>query len=453
MAAHDRAHAERQWREPIDAHRLAGAEFRLRTPGGGWRWINLPAAPEVIGRQEITMTSTGPSYHLVRGVDDVLITAELSTRPSPNPDYQAESRALGLLAQEMATNPRGVLQKCAEMVMELCHAESAGISILEPGGTNEILRWHAAAGALAPNLHGTMPCEASPCGTVMERDRLLLFNEAERFFPDLRDVEPRIYENLLAPWHVKGKAVGTLWAIKHTPEGRFNAEDARVLQSLARFAAAAFQMISALDQATAERSALQTSEGRLRSVLDGMDEAFSLMDRDLRIITQNKAALAIDGRQFEELRGRKHSEVYPDTDPKVIALYERALAESESVSLEHSYGRQGRRASWFEMRAFPVPEGLAVFWRDIFGSQGGRGKAARERAEIPVPIQQRHPRARDQSTCAGRAGPRRRRVLSRSQSCLRGADRLRTCRSDWPFGVRDFPAHWAILAGDGGARC
>src|SRR3954471_12039617 len=221
------------------------------------------------------MTSTAGSDPPVRGVDDVLITAELASRPSRTPNYESESRALGLLAQEMATNPGAVLQKCAELVIELCHADSAGISILEPGGTSGMLRWHAAAGGFAANLHGIMPREASPCGTVMERNRVLLFNEAERFFPALRGVEPRIYENLLAPWHVKDEAVGTLWAVRHTPEGRFDAEDARVLQSLARFAAAAFQMTSALHEAKAERTELEQRtkslheiEARLLSAID-----------------------------------------------------------------------------------------------------------------------------------------------------------------------------------------
>ena len=111
--------------------------------------------------------------------------------------------------------------------------------------------------------------------------------------------------------------------------------------------------------------ALRASEERVRNVLKGMDEAFGLLDHDLRIITQNKAALAIDGRPLEELRGRKHSEVYPNTDPAVIALYQRALAEGKPAFLEHRYGWHDGRASWLEMRAFPVPEGLAVFWRDI----------------------------------------------------------------------------------------
>lgn len=221
------------------------------------------------------MTSTTGSDSLVRGIDDVLITAEMARRPSRSPDYEAESRALGRLAEEMATNPCGVLQRCAEWVLELCHADSAGVSILEPGGTTGMLRWHAAAGAFAPERHGTMPREGSPCGTVMERNCVLLFREAERFFPALRGLEPLIHENLVAPWHVKGKAVGTLWAIKHTAAGRFDAEDARILQSLARFAAAAFQMTSALEEATAERveleqrsKAAQDIEARLQAAID-----------------------------------------------------------------------------------------------------------------------------------------------------------------------------------------
>lgn len=261
------------------------------------------------------MTSTAGSGPHVREVDDVLITAELASRTSRTPDYEAESRALGLLAQEIATHPRGVLQKCAELVMELCDADSAGISILEPGGTSGIFRWHAAAGALAPNLHGTMPGEASPCGTVMERNCVLLFNEAERFFPALRSVEPRIYENLLAPWHVNGEAAGTLWAIKHTPEGRFDAEDARILQSLARFAAAAFQMTSALDETTADRSALRESEERLRLIVENArDYAIFTMDLDGRVTDWRGGAESIFGYARDEILGKSGDVLFTPED-------------------------------------------------------------------------------------------------------------------------------------------
>ncbi|MCC2976585.1 PAS domain S-box protein [Sphingomonas sp. PL-96] len=41
----DRAYAEQQWRGAIAARKPVDAEFRLRAPGGGWRWTNVRAAP------------------------------------------------------------------------------------------------------------------------------------------------------------------------------------------------------------------------------------------------------------------------------------------------------------------------------------------------------------------------------------------------------------------------
>ena len=320
------------------------------------------------------MTRSAGSDSPAGSVDDVLITAELAARPSPAPDHEAENRALGLLAREMASNPRGVLQKCAELVMELCHADSAGVSILEEGGTGGVFRWHAIAGAFALNVHGTMPREASPCGTVMERDRVLLFNEAERFFPALRSAEPRIYENLLTPWHVDGKPVGTLWAIKHSPEGRFNAEDARILQALAGFAAAAYQMVSALDEANARRTeleqrtrALGESEARFRNVLDGMAEGFGLMAPDFTILEHNVEALRLDGRARNEIVGRSHWEAYPGSEHSEIGrVLKQAMRDRVPVSLEHCYAWESGHAHWLDMRAYPTADGsLAVFWRDV----------------------------------------------------------------------------------------
>ncbi len=46
----DRAYAERQWREAMVARTLVNAEFRLRSPDGGWRWTNVRAAPVLARR-------------------------------------------------------------------------------------------------------------------------------------------------------------------------------------------------------------------------------------------------------------------------------------------------------------------------------------------------------------------------------------------------------------------
>lgn len=121
--------------------------------------------------------------------------------------------------------------------------------------------------------------------------------------------------------------------------------------------------------------ALRQSEGRLRSVLDGMDEAFGLLDRDFRILTFNEAALRLETSPLEEIEGHTHWDVYPGSeDGQIGRLLKGALAEQRCVSLEHLYTWRDGTARWLEMRACPVPEGLAVFWRDI-----SERKAAEER--------------------------------------------------------------------------
>jgi PAS domain S-box-containing protein len=111
--------------------------------------------------------------------------------------------------------------------------------------------------------------------------------------PALRSVEPRIYETLLAPWHVKGEPIGSLWAIKHTPEGQFDAEDARLLQSLARFAAAAYQMSDALDGAKAGQEALRRSEERFRLLSETIERLSTASDREKVLATVFRAARAL----------------------------------------------------------------------------------------------------------------------------------------------------------------
>lgn len=49
----DRAYAEWQWREAVAAGRFVDAEFRLRSPDGGWRWTNVRAAPVLDDAGEI----------------------------------------------------------------------------------------------------------------------------------------------------------------------------------------------------------------------------------------------------------------------------------------------------------------------------------------------------------------------------------------------------------------
>ena len=181
------------------------------------------------------------------GLDDVLSTRELKTRPPRAPDYAAENRALVTLAQAMVNSPRELLQKLADVALELCQAGSSGISIIEQDADQKIFRWHALAGELSSHLGGTTPRDFSPCGTVVDLNAVQLMSYLERHYRYFTAVKPQIVEALLVPFTVAGRTIGTIWIVTHAEDRKFDAEDERLMTDLANFAAAAYQLRLALE--------------------------------------------------------------------------------------------------------------------------------------------------------------------------------------------------------------
>ena len=177
-------------------------------------------------------------------LEAVICTQELILRPARQPDFEALNDALITLAQTLANSPALILQQLVETALELCSAQSAGISLLEEENGRKIFRWHGVAGRYAPHLWGTTPREFSPCGTVLDTDAIQLMSDLDRHFTYFAQVEPRIAEALLIPFRVRGEAVGTIWIISHDQSRQFDAEDARVMTTLGVFAATAYQALA-----------------------------------------------------------------------------------------------------------------------------------------------------------------------------------------------------------------
>ena len=230
-----------------------------------------------------------------RDVGGVVITGELDRRASRAPDYATENRALSALAEALSTKPDTVLQQLVELAMGLTQSDSAGISLLEPGTEQDSFRWVATTGAWSPYRDGTMPREASPCCEVIARNAVVLVKHPERSFPALLQAEPGIGEGLLAPFHLGGVPIGTLWTIKHSPDGQFEAEDARILKSLARFAAAAHQTVQALRMAEAAGQQAEVRAQQLVALAEISTEFFGTCDMEFMPIYGNAAAIRMVG--------------------------------------------------------------------------------------------------------------------------------------------------------------
>src|SRR5207253_10376296 len=88
-------------------------------------------------------------------LEDVDIQSDLVARPHRPPDYEAENRALLDLAGVMTESPHNILQKLVETALELCRADSAGISLIETQNGEPVFRWEALAGVYAAHRNNT----------------------------------------------------------------------------------------------------------------------------------------------------------------------------------------------------------------------------------------------------------------------------------------------------------
>ncbi|QDA36490.1 PAS domain S-box protein (plasmid) [Paracoccus liaowanqingii] len=299
-------------------------------------------------------------------VESVIITSKLDCRPSRGPDFEAENRALAVLAQTVGTNPGGLLQQLVEEVMALTRCDSAGISILEPGSEHGVFRWVATTGAWSPYRNGTMLREESPCGEAIARETILLMKHPERVFPALLQAEPGIGEVLLAPFQIDGVAGGTVWAIKHGPDDQFDREDARVLQSLIHFASAAHK-----------------SEGRYRALFEAVSHGIAInrlvRDKqgsvvDAQYLELNPAYEEQTGLNRAAATGRLASEIFPLFYRLWLETAERVVATGQSERLEEFVADTGR---WFTFNIAPFNgrDLFAVLYEDI---------TDRKRAEVAL---------------------------------------------------------------------
>ena len=107
----------------------------------------------------------------------------------------------------MLANPRNMLQKLpVETAIDLCRADTAGISVLE----GDALRWEAMAGVFASYRGSMMPRDASPCGVCIDQNATQLMHLPDRCFPALLTDHALRGSGDHHHFHDRGKPVGTV---------------------------------------------------------------------------------------------------------------------------------------------------------------------------------------------------------------------------------------------------
>ena len=237
-----------------------------------------------------------------------------------------------------------------------------------------MFRWRAIAGRYAPRINATIPREGSPCGIGLERDSVLLFDRPERHFVALREMNLPIFENLLVPFHTGGKPVGTLWVFTHSPQRKFDAEDARLLTSLSRFASAAYEMIGAVEAAATEKQKedpVRESEEEFRAMFELSSVGQCQVDPITgRLVRVNRKMCEMTGYSAEELTQRTTGELtHPDHRETIaVRLQQLSRGEIPAISTETKLLRKDGSTFWNHLNvsllrraAGHAPRATAIF--------------------------------------------------------------------------------------------
>lgn len=170
---------------------------------------------------------------------DVIITSEFHRRRTRPENPALELAALKHLTTFLTAEPSAVLNELATVLVQVCGAGSAGVTLEERRHPTETLQCAATVGQLASERHPWVPRD-SPSGTVIDSQRAEVFHRPERFYASLRHTLT-FEELLVVPWQLNSGRKGAVWVALHESGRHLNPEDLRLVTAISDFARHALQ--------------------------------------------------------------------------------------------------------------------------------------------------------------------------------------------------------------------
>ncbi|MEX0695026.1 MAG: PAS domain-containing protein [Rhodospirillales bacterium] len=122
----------------------------------------------------------------------------------------------------------------------------------------------------------------------------------------------------------------------------------------------AFQDITTLREA---QTKADDAEWERINVLESISDGFFAVDEDWSFTYLNQQASVLLERSREELLGKSVWDEFPEAiDSEFQRQYQRAIEAQQTVQFQEFYPALNK---WFDVTAYPIPGGLAVYFRDV----------------------------------------------------------------------------------------
>jgi RNA polymerase sigma factor (sigma-70 family) len=164
---------------------------------------------------------------------------EFTARRLHRRDLTLQMEGLRRLTHSFVQSPDTILQELVNAAVDLCGADSAGISLeTEEKSDANYYHWVATAGQYNGFLNAVLPRYPSACGICLERGKPQLFRVHQRFFDIMGIKAPLVTDGILLPWQVE-ETRGTIFIMAHGRIAAFDKDDGQMMRVLADFAALA----------------------------------------------------------------------------------------------------------------------------------------------------------------------------------------------------------------------
>lgn len=130
---------------------------------------------------------------------------------------------------------------------------------------------------------------------------------------------------------------------------------------------------------TSSHQLIEQQAKKLNTIFESITDAFFLLDRDWRLTYLNREVERLLHVDRQQVIGHDIWSVFPEEiNGEFFRRYQEAMTSGRAVHFEAYYAK---RALWLEVKAFPSPEGLSVYFSDItprHEAQASQEKLAQE---------------------------------------------------------------------------
>jgi PAS domain S-box-containing protein len=128
------------------------------------------------------------------------------------------------------------------------------------------------------------------------------------------------------------------------------------------------------------REALRASEERYRLLIEGIQDSVYVLDREWRHVVVNDAAARFAAIPRERLLGSTWPDLFPGIEhTDFFSVFRQVMETRIPDVVTDEYAFPDGRAGWYEVRVYPIPEGVLCISRDI--TKRVQAEQARQRAE------------------------------------------------------------------------